>query len=632
MCGIAGVISSALDVSRREETVGRMIARQRHRGPDRQALASSGDATLGSARLAIIDPAAGHQPMQSSDGRFTLVFNGAIYNYRELRPGLAERGWQFCTQSDTEVLLAVLALDGPAGLPRLRGMFAFALWDRDRRALLAARDGFGIKPLYYAQLPGGGIAFASELNALVAGGLVAPEIDPDSAAEYLAWLAVPAPRTIYRGAGNLPPGHLLEVQAGRVRPAAWWHLPAPTDQERRAPNYSAFVHGLRARLEDSVQAHRVADAPLGVFLSGGLDSSAITALLARQGGRVKSVALVFDDPALSEADSARFAARTFGTEHHEECLTGRRVAEDMPRLLAAYDQPTGDGLNMFYASEAARTAGLKVALTGLGGDELFGSYPSFRDLPRLQRLLPVWRRLPDRLRQTWLARLHQAHSTRARKLADFLASARDLHELASLQRRVFSETKRLRLLAPEVRRQAARLGPLHPRLDEFVSELLGADEFQVISAWELRTYMADVLLRDGDVFSMAHSLEVRVPFLDPSLLGWLWPQPAWFKHDARHEKRALADAVADLVPPAIRRRAKMGFTLPLDRWMRAELRPFIEETFGARSLSACPWLEAAAVRELWEEFLSGRDRRAWSRVWSLAVLVAFANRPPRAAA
>ena len=608
-----------------------MVKREQHRGPDDRGLCSNGPATLGMCRLAIIDPANGHQPMTSPDGRFSLIFNGAIYNYRELQAGLAARGWNFRTNCDTEVLLAAYALDGAACLARLRGMFAFAVWDAAEQKLFAARDPLGIKPLYYARLPDSGVVFASELNALLASGQVAREIDPTSVGEYLAWFSVPAPRTIYRGIANLPPGHCLTVDAtGRMQTAAWWHLPAPTAHPGRVTtNYHDFVHGLRHQLEDSIRAHRVADVPVGAFLSGGMDSTAVVGLMTRSGAtRLKTFSLIFGEAGFSEQASARLAAQTFGTEHHEELITGARVATDLPRILASFDQPTGDGINTYYASQTARQGGVTVALSGLGGDELFGGYPSFRDLPRMNRLLPLWRRMPAGGRNRVIAYLRDRPDARSRKLADFLAHACDLHELASLQRRVLPESVRLPLLSPDVRSQTQRLGPNHPMLDDFAFELIGADPFQIISAWELRTYMADVLLRDSDVFSMAHSLELRVPFVDRVLLEWLWPQPAWFKYDPRRPKKALADATADLVPATIRNRRKQGFTLPFARWMLAELQPFLEETFSPVSLSGCPWLQPAEAVRVWQEYKVGRDPRAWSRVWTLAVLINFANRRP----
>ncbi len=643
MCGIAGILSPNLETAKREAAVRAMIGCQRHRGPDDGGLVSAGSVTLGMCRLAIFDPAHGHQPMTTPGGRVHLVFNGAIYNHRELRAELEAKGWAFRTHCDTEVLLAAYAHYGEGCLARLRGMFAFAAWDTLARTFFAARDPLGIKPLYYARRADDTFVLASELNGLLASGLVPREIDPVAVGDYLAWFAVPAPRTIYRGVVNLPPGHFVKVDAaGRCTSGAWWHLPeshgagvgrviphAPR-RTKDSPPYQDFVAELRSRLEDTIRAHRLADVPVGAFLSGGLDSSAIVALMAATGAsRLKTFSLVFNEAEFSERDPARLAAQVIGTEHHEEVLTGAQVAQDMPRILAALDQPTGDGINTYYVSRAARAGGVKVALSGLGGDELFGGYPSFQDMPRFARWIPWWRALPDSARRAVIARLKHG-GARRRKLADFLEHARDLHELCSLRRRVFSETSRLRLLAPEARALAMRQGPYHPRLDDFIAELIGADPIQIVSAWEMRTYMTDVLLRDSDVCSMAHSLELRVPFVDRVFVEWWWNQPRQFRHDPARPKGALAGAVASLVPEAIRTRRKQGFTLPFARWMRAELRPFLDETFSPDALAACPWIDAATAMRQWRDFAAGGDPRNWSRVWTLAMLVGFMNRKARA--
>ena len=626
MCGIAGVISARHGTGEREGIVRRMIARQQHRGPDDEGLVSSSPATIGMCRLSIIDPAHGHQPMVTPDGRFHLVFNGAIYNHRELRAGLMAGGYAFQTNCDTEVLLAAYAHWGEACLPRLRGMFAFAVWDTQEHTLFAARDPLGIKPLYYAELPADTFVFASELNALLASGLMPREIDPVAVGDYLAWFAVPAPRTIYRGIANLPPGHAVKVDAsGRCNVAPWWRLPeSKPHQPLRL--YEDFVQTLRGQLEDAIRAHRVADVPVGAFLSGGLDSTAVVALMSATGAnRLKTFSLIFNEAEYSEQSPARLAAQTFGTDHHEEILTGRQVAEDLPRIIGSFDQPTGDGINTYYISRAAHAGGVKVALSGLGGDELFGGYPSFHDMPRIARYIPYWRQLPEALRSRVVTQLRK-RGARARKLADFLEYARDLNELCSLRRRVLSESARLALLAPAARRLAVRQGPNHPMLDDFVFELIGADPAQIVSAWEMRTYMADVLLRDSDVFSMASSLELRVPLVDRVFVEWWWNQPHQFRYNPDRPKAALTDAVADLVPEAIRTRRKQGFALPFALWMQTELKPFLEDTFSASSLEACPWLDAAAVRNEWKDFVQGRDSHSWTRVWTLAVLIAFANR------
>ncbi len=640
MCGIAGVISSRLGAAGREAAVRRMIARQRHRGPDEEGLVSHGPATIGMCRLSIFDPANGRQPMTTPDGRFHLVFNGAIYNHRELRAELEPLGWSFRTHCDTEVLLAAFARWGRACLPRLRGMFGFAVWDTHEQTLFAARGPLGVKPFYHARLADDTFVFASELNGLLAGGLVPRETDPVAVGDYLAWFAVPAPRTIYRGVENLPPGRAVSVDAnGRCRTFSWWNLPAAngadgrrqtTDdrQQASARTYGDFVQELRGKLEDTIRAHRLADVPVGAFLSGGLDSSAVVGLMTSTGAtQLKTFSLVFDEAEYSERAVAAETARTFGTEHHEEVLTGRRVAEDLPRILRTFDQPTGDGINTWYVSQAAQRGGVRVALSGLGGDELFGGYPSFRDTPRLARWLPPWRQLPRSLRGRLTAWLRTGDARR-KKLADFLEHARDLHELCSLRRRVLPEQARLELLSPEAARLAQRQGPNHPMLDDFVMELMGADEFQICSAWEMRTYMADVLLRDSDVCSMAHSLELRVPFVDKVLVEWWWNQPKEHKFDPRRPKCALSDAVAGLVPDVVRHRPKQGFTLPFAQWMRKELKPFLDETFSRAALAGCPWLDSGAAATEYRNYQAGADAHAWSRIWTLAVLIAFANRRP----
>lgn len=632
MCGIAGFVSTRESAESRAEAVRRMCTAMIHRGPDDEGHATIHEATLGMRRLAIFDPAHGHQPMQTADGRYTLVFNGAIYNHRELRAELEQAGHAFKTHCDTEVLLLAYAHWQEQCLPRLRGMFAFAIWDDRERRLVLARDPFGIKPLYYARLASGGLLFGSELNALLASDRLPREIDPVSAGEYLAWFSVPAPRTIYRGIFNLPPGQSLKFdQGGRLGTQPWWRFPAAHASGHTARSYPEFVAGLRVQLEDSLRAHRLADVPVGAFLSGGMDSSAVAGLMVRSGmNRLKTFSIVFKEREFSEQSAARHTAGVFGTEHHEELITGTRLAADLPKILSSYDQPTGDGINTYYASQTARQGGVTVALSGLGGDELFGGYPSFTDLPRLKRWLPLWRTLPEAARRRLISFLNAQPSVRARKLADFLAYARDLHELAALRRRVMPESGRLNLLSPEARLLALRLGPAHPMLEDIAFELTGADDFQIISAWELRTYMADVLLRDSDVFSMTHSLELRVPLVDRVLFEWLWAQPSKFKFAADQSKRALADAAGDAIPDAVRRRRKQGFTLPFSPWMRGPLRPFLDDTFSSAALAACPWVEPKNVRLLWQNFLQDGEPRAWSRLWSLAVLIDFARRRARA--
>jgi asparagine synthase (glutamine-hydrolysing) len=586
-----------------------------------------GGATVGMRRLAIFDPVNGHQPMTTPDGRYTIVFNGAIYNFRILQEELESIGWRFRTRCDTEVLLAALAHWGKEALGRLRGMFAFALWDSREQSLLAARDPFGVKPLYYAH-EGPRLVFASEVAAIVASGTNAGEIDPQSAAEYLAWLSVPAPRTIYKGIRCLRPGEYLRFCQGEISVLPAWRFDSIPTDPNPCKTRGEFIHGLRSHLEDSIRAHVIADVPVGAFLSGGLDSAVVAGLMSRLSGNVlKTFTIGFEENGFSEADEAEMTARHLGAVHHTRILTGDEVARDVDSIIAACDQPTGDGVNTYYASQTAVRGGVKVALSGLGGDELFGGYPSFRTLPALASWLPAWGRLPTSLRALIASALERG-GTRARKLSNFLLNARDPHELAALQRIVFPTGRRKSLLAADVWATIEGAAPFHPQLESLRAEIGTEDFFPVVSAWEMRTYMADVLLRDSDVMSMRNSLELRVPFVDRPLIEWLWRQPTAFKDDRRRPKSALAEATADILPPGMAQRKKRGFTMPFPNWMRTDLRPFLEDVFSPASVSRSGLFSTDAIRKLWNGFAAGGDDREWSRVWSMGVLVAFVNRHP----
>ena len=587
-------------------------------------MATRGPATLGMRRLAIFDPTNGHQPMETPNGRHTLVFNGAIYNFQELRRELEAHEWVFRTRCDTEVLLAALVQWGEKALGRLRGMYAFAFWNSADETLLLARDTFGVKPLYYC-CEGNRLAFASEITALTTSLPNGAQIDAAAITDYLSWLAVPAPRTIFRGIFCLQPGEVLKFSKGSLELRTAWNFRS-TSGATPCQTRQDLVLGLRARLEDSIRAHTLADVPVGAFLSGGLDSAVVVGLMSRTtGDALRTFSIGFEEGAFSEADEAESTAKHFGAIHHTRILTGDEVAGDMENILAACDQPTGDGINTYYASQTANLAGIKVALSGLGGDELFGGYSSFRSIPTLSRWMPIWQRVPNVIRKGFTKTLRNG-DTRSRKLADFLTYARDAHEIASMSRRVFSEAGRVAVLAPEALAQSANITPFHPKLDGLRPEASMDNLFSLVSAWEMRTYMADVLLRDSDVMSMRHSLELRVPFVDRPLIEWMWQQPDRLKESRRQPKSLLIDATKDILPPDLIKRRKRGFTLPFPIWMRGDLRPFLEETFSAGSVGRSGFFSVPSVRSIWTGFVAGSDNREWSRIWSLAVLVAFLNR------
>lgn len=628
MCGIAGIIGFPEPIETRAVKIDRMNRAMVHRGPDDDGTFSGTGATLGMRRLAIFDPEHGRQPMMTADKRHVLVFNGAIYNFRELRAELESHGHAFHTQCDTEVLLAALVQWGEKALPRLRGMFAFAWWDNQEQRLLIARDPFGIKPLYYHTATHGGLVFASELNALLVSGLVSTNISPASVSSYLDYLAVPAPATIYRDIFSLRPGQCAVWQEQRLKIKSYWtlHDAYSATDIKSARTKEEFSRGLRHQLEDSVRAHVVADVPVGAFLSGGLDSTCLVALMTRLGGRqLKTFSLGFDEAGYSEADAAAENARYLGTEHHASVLTGDRVAADIEAIVAGLDHPTGDGINTHYVSQAARDGGVTVALSGLGADELFGGYPSFKNVSRMTRWLPVWEKLPRVLREALLQRWDTG-TTQQRKLADMLRHGRQPAALALLQRRVFAESTKHALLSPD----AGAAYSAHPMESALTEQLSGVDLPAVTSAAELSGYMTDVLLRDSDAMSMRHSLELRVPFVDRPFVTWLARQSSAYKFTPKNPKSALGEALRDLLPPAIHQRSKRGFTPPFAHWMRGQLRPFLEETFSESSVAKSGLFTPPAVLAQWRGFLANNDSREWSRVWSLALLIAFINRPIKA--
>ena len=617
MCGIAGLYSRRLDPADRQQAVAKMLEAMHHRGPDDEGTTDLQALTMGMRRLAIFDPANGHQPMTSPDGRHTLVFNGSIYNHRELRNELEDQGYRFQTHCDTEVLLNAWNAWREKALIRVRGMFAIAIWDHRENALTLARDPLGIKPLYFSQR-GDGLIFASELNALIASGKFDREISIEAVDAFLGRLGVPAPMTIYRHGQSLTPGEIVRWCDGQLQRETYWQL--PRYKPGRKIDARGFQSELREQIEASIAAHRLADVPVGAFLSGGLDSAITTGLMSQNGNhRLKTFSIGFEESEFSEAEAAAETARHFGTEHAAVVLTGRQAANEIPHFLRALDQPTGDGLNTFVVSRAAREGGVTAVLSGLGGDELFGGYHFFQQTPRLSSWLPMWKWVPPFLKKIVCQQL-DTRGAGPRKVAGILRHARDLHDVADRQRQVLSDEARAELLGRDPGFAA------HPAQNQIRAAMIGAPAELAVSAWELRGYMADVLLRDSDVFSMSASLELRVPFVDRPLIEWLWQQPAHLRFQTANPKQVLYESMADMLPPGLRERPKRGFTLPFPRWMRKELRPFLDETLSIESVNRSGILNGESAQNQWRKFLSSQDDKAWSRVWSLAVLVAFLNR------
>jgi asparagine synthase (glutamine-hydrolysing) len=615
MCGVCGVYSiHPADPIRLAASVRRMNAVLAHRGPDDEGIWSDaeGRASLGNRRLAIIDlSSAGHQPMADAAGRVALTYNGMIYNYQELRRELEASGYRFHGHSDTEVILALYLRDGAEMCRRLRGMFALAVWDGRARHLMLARDRLGIKPLYYAHA-GGHWLFASEIRALRASQLLETRVNPPALAAFLRLGSVPGPMTAFEGVLELPPASVLLVdQAGAAIVQRYWEVPPPS--AGGADDEEAAATEIRARLADAVRCHLISDVPVGVFLSGGVDSGAIVALMREAGhANIRTFSITFPGWDQDEgADAARMAAR-YGTDHTSYEVHGSDVARELDRIIAAMDQPTIDGLNTYYVSQITRDSGTIVALSGLGGDELFAGYSTFRRMPRLlmwqhvaARLgpaRPVLAYLAGARTSSWSAKLKEGLMTEATPQAAYLT-----------MRGLLARAEVSGLLAPGPLRDAALRCDMASALSALAPPL-PADPVAATAMLELRGYMHNQLLRDTDVMSMAHSLEVRVPFLDHPVVEFVTGLPADLRRNGRPPKGLLLKALGDRLP-AEAGRTKRGFTFPVGEWLAGPLRQHVEDALA----SGLEILDADGVRRFHARVNAGRAH--WSRLWALVVLV-----------
>ncbi len=601
MCGIHGIVrlaSGAPPIDRDELlATGRAL---RSRGPDGEGewFSPDGFAAFGHRRLAILDlsPAAA-QPMARRDGRFQIVYNGEIYNFRALRRELAAAGEELFTESDTEVLLALYARHGTAMLSRLRGMYALALWDQQRHSLLLARDPYGIKPLYYSHSGEGTLRFASQVTALLAGGAIAPDPDPVAIGSFLLWGSVAEPRTVRRAIKALPAGHHLEIEDGRLgepvshtpilrlgpRQASHALLadpiaadpiaadPIAADPIAADPTAADPTAIAVAAVEDSIRAHLVSDVPVAVFLSAGLDSTLIAALASRTLSEPPvSLTLRFDhyrDTPMDEGPLAAQVAATLGTHHIERTVGATDLTDLWHSALAAMDQPSIDGFNTFLISHLAAEEGIKVVLSGLGGDEIFGSYPSFANVPRWMRWASRARWLPG-ARALWPTLAHRI-APQTPKLASLLRHGGSLAGSYLLRRGLFLPSELPALLGEEVASEVlASYDPVRDIARSLATDLFDTggtgrplDPWIAVHAMESAGYLRHQLLRDADWASMAHGLEIRVPLVD----SWLRAQLAAVNFEpARSQgKAALVRRAAPELPEALWRRPKSGFSIPL---------------------------------------------------------------------
>ena len=612
MCGIAIVLMHN-SPSEEKVVLGGMIRALKHRGPDDEGIlllptsANGWQVGLGHTRLSILDlSSAGHQPMQDPETGNWIVFNGEIYNFQEVRHDLESRGYTFRTQTDTEVILKAYAAYSVECLPLLRGMFAFAIWNAREQSLFLARDRMGVKPLYYCHTRDA-FLFASEVRALLASGCVPRQLSMAGLDSYLALGAVQDPLTIIENVYAFPAGHYGLWQNGTLTTQVYWQPPLQVDDAKTHWPRQKIVEELRNILEELVRLRLISDVPLGVFVSGGIDSSAIVSLMCRASSVPPcSVSVVFPEHKYSETVYMRQVVQQFSTQHREVMLTEGDMLASLPDALTAMDQPTFDGVNTYIVSKHARQAGLKVALSGIGGDELFGGYAnSFITARRLQALVQWTPGLVGRAVGAAL-NLVLGDNDRGRKLERWFAR-RDLPRGAYfLVRELFPGADRHRLMPA--------LDALNPSC-EIIAQ--ADDVFNNISMLELTHYLKNVLLRDTDFMSMAVGLEVREPLLDHRLVEFVLSLPGLLKSIGVHPKSLLVEAIGDL-PVAVQHRPKHGFVLPFAQWLRGPLRAEVEAVMLEPMHNSPLGIATAEVQRVWERYLAGRGN--WVRPWALYVL------------
>jgi asparagine synthase (glutamine-hydrolysing) len=619
-----------------------MVAAMHHRGPDDQGTLADGQVTLGMTRLAIIDTSSGgHQPMQTPDGQIAIVYNGELYNFREERSLLEKKGHTFKSTSDTEVALRMYEHYGDDFLLRMRGMFALAVYDKrrgpGRERLLLARDQMGIKPLLYARA-NGRFVFASEIKALLASGLIDAEVDPAALRLLLTYGSVYQPRTILKGVKMLLPAHRLIVERGQERVERYWSLGVDRRGGLRSLPYEEQVEELASVLKESVRLQMISDVPLGAFLSGGLDSSLLVALMARQvsGERVKTFSVGFDQEGsdIDETDDAERTARFVGTDHTRVVVRGNDVRDQIRHIAYGLDQPSVDGVNSYFVSEAARRA-VTVAISGTGGDELFAGYPWFAEMVVDDAR---WRRA-----QPWktFARAALAPAVRS-PLFDELPSGRMRNRLDQLRfttdfrtryvgnYNIFGRTGAAHILVPELRSAAQAGRSAYYDLGE-TDELPYGSPIERVTAVCLRGYTTNQLLRDIDAVSMSHSLEVRVPYLDPIVAEAALSLPDQAKmgvppvsgHSAMSyreagTKRILLDIAKPLLPEGYDSLTKRGFGMPFASWLRGPLNEVLHDSLSEDRVRHRGLLEPKEVTALKNDFDGGTE--IWTRPWLLMIL------------
>jgi asparagine synthase (glutamine-hydrolysing) len=614
MCGIAGFVDSpdvtpfTTDAGR--DLIHRMCEVIRHRGPDDEGTLVDEGAAIGMRRLSIIDLSTGHQPIHNEDRTVWVVFNGEIYNFRDLRVELEAAGHRFYTATDTEVIVHAYEEWGSAAIARLRGMFGLAIWDRRSKSLLVARDRVGIKPMHYS-IFNGRLYFGSEIKSLLCAPGFPRDLDVSALDHYLSFLYTPRDSSIFAHIRKLPPGHLLTWRAGVAKVEQYWELPA--NEPFRGSEADAVAQ-LREVLTDAVRSHLMSDVPLGAFLSGGVDSSLVVGLMSTvAAARVKTFSIGFDEPAYDELEHARRVATFFGTDHHEFVVKPDAVGI-LDQLVSHFDEPFADSsaIPTWYVSELARRH-VTVVLSGDGGDELFGGYDRYLQHPRVAAFdrysSPTFRKMAA------IAAGMLPHGARGKNFLRHVGRDDRGRYLDAV--RFYSSDEKPALLSPDIRRL---LNGSDPELEaagrfERFGDLPWASQMMRFDA---ETYLPEDVLTKVDRMSMAHSIESRVPLLDNSVVDFAWSLPSSLKIRSGRRKHVLKEVAATLLPPEILARPKQGFGVPLDVWFRGNLRELFGDTLLSPRTLQRGYFQPSFVRRLVNEHLGGK-RDHTLRLWQLVV-------------
>jgi len=610
MCGINGIVSAGLPQA--EHLLSQMNNRLSHRGPDDEGTWNDGIAYLGQRRLSIIDlSSAGHQPMVSACGRYVMVFNGEVYNYLQLR---SQFNYPYLSHTDSEVVLAAWSTMGEKCVELFKGMFAIAMWDKQTKVLTLVRDRMGVKPLYYTSSTQG-FAFSSEIRALMVSGLSNKEMSQEALVDYLRYQTVQTPQTILKDVLMLEPGHLLHYHAisKQMEVDCYWDLFAKSSLILPT-SYTEVKEHVRRLFFEAVEKRLVADVPFGAFLSGGIDSSAVVGAMAKVSThQVGTFNISFAEGDFSEAKYARHIANLHGTHHTEINLSPQQFLEYLPQALAAMDHPSGDGPNTWVVSKVTKEAGITMALSGLGGDELFAGYAIFNRMASLQKKKWLWL-LPWGVRKmTGDALTTVKPGVASMKIDQLLKMPHYEFERAyavSRQALMDDQLSAILNISPL---------PLHNPVAYLMKRKGNQSQSLIsqVSQAEMTTYMQNVLLRDSDQMSMAHALEVRVPFMDHDLIEYVLSLPDQYKYP-HTPKKLLVDSMPDLLPDYIVNRPKMGFVFPWRDWLKDELFDYADVRIRRISQREC--FNEKGVMDLWRRFVKGDASVTYSRIWPLVVL------------